>query len=657
MAHAAARSPLLTPPTGFGVFDRQDDLGLRVTLTWNHRPECFAYHVYRADDVLGPYECIGGVSGATMGDFPFFLDDGIRPGHTYYYKVAAIDSSWREGPPGFPITVKPPAYRRASGVGKSIVCSIADQRVYFLENDVVVNILRCSTGAGGTPTGGYRIMDHRGTVSGCNYWMDWKPNYGMHAWPSYLGEYEENLGVTPRSHGCIRLHPLEASWAYNWSADGTPLTVTGASCGRLPIQGMSIINGAKAPSNNWYFAEGYTGGQFLEYLSLFNPGKSQVAARTTYYPEGAGPVSETYFVPPGSRQTIFVNGVSGLPRVGHSTKVEADGGIVVQRSEYFNYSGRRGGDCTLGAPELSKNWYFAEGYAGPGFDTYLLLFNPNEETIGLTVTYSPEGSAPIPARYYMNPRSRGTILVNAVPGCGGKSVSFKVDSDEPIVSERATYFTKGMVPNGINGGDCTMGITTPSKTWYLSEGCTSGFFDEYLEVLNPGGGMATVQAVFYPESGPYGFNFQVPPNTRGTISVDAIPGLGAANTPVKVTSDQDIVVEESMYYSRDSKRGGDAANAIAEPSKDWYFSEGYTGGSFDEYLLLFNPGDEGLQANLIFHIEGGGDVSWAVGLPPRSRITLRVDEVPGLQWAGSAVELHSEKPFVAQESEYYCIPR
>ena len=59
----------------------------------------------------------------------------------------------------------------------------------------------------------------------------------------------------------------------------------------------------------------------------------------------------------------------------------------------------------------------------------------------------------------------------------------------------------------------------------------------------------------------------------------------------------------------------------------------------------------------MFHPEGGQDVGWAVGLPPRTRITLHVDDVPGVQWVGSAVELHSEKPFVVQESEYYCKPR
>ncbi|MBM3957983.1 MAG: L,D-transpeptidase, partial [Gemmatimonadetes bacterium] len=301
-----------TPPTGVEVFDRQEDLGIRVTLSWSHRPECAGYHVYRAAKPDGAYELVGGVSADTMEEFPFFLDDGVTGGETYYYRVAALDGSWREGPMSEPVSAEPPSYRRSSGVGKYMVCSIGDQRVYFFENDVIVNILRCSTGAGGTPTGNYRILAHRGTVSGCPFWMDWKPNYGMHSWPSYLGGYEENLGVYPRSHGCIRLHPLEASWAYYWAPDGTPLTITYASLGRLPLQGASCSAGATKPSRTWYFAEGYTGGEFLEYLLLFNPGATEVNAKTTYYPENAPPVTEVYNVPAGTRRTVFVNGVTGL---------------------------------------------------------------------------------------------------------------------------------------------------------------------------------------------------------------------------------------------------------------------------------------------------------------------------------------------------------
>lgn len=648
------------PPIGLEVFNRQEDLGLRVTLSWNNRTDCLGYRVYRAERMDGTYELVGGVSAETMADYPFFLDDGVTGGKTYYYRVSALDGSWREGPRSEPVKATPPSFRRASGVGKSIVCSIGDQRVYFFENDVVVNILRCSTGAGGTPTGSYRILAHRGTVSGCNYWMDWRPNYGMHAWPSYLGAFEENLGVTPQSHGCIRLHPLEASWPYYWAPDGTPLTVTYQSLGRLPLQGASCSAGATAPSKTWYFAEGFTGGEFLEYLALFNPGTTTVSARTTYYPENTGPVTETYSLPPGSRQTVSVNGVSGLPASGHAIKVEVleeDGGIIAEQTEYFNYGGRRGGHASIGAASPLKEWYFAEGYTGGMFDTYLLLFNPGAGYTKTTVTFFPEGAAPVVQEYNLPPFYRGTILENAVPGLASTGVSCKVSSQQPIAAERTMYFVIGPMPNGINGGDCAIGVDKPSKTWYLAEGCTAGFFDEYILVMNPNSETITVNAVFFPATGPYGYQFQVAPNSRGTLSVDSVPGLESTDTGALITCDRDIVVERAMYCSRDSRRGGHVSNGISAPSKDWYFAEGYTGGTFDEYILLLNPGDEPTVANFVFHTENGNDIGYACAVPPKRRLTVHVDEIPGVEWTGSAVEIHCDRPVVAEQSEYFCIPR
>jgi len=654
---AAAVGP--PPPVGLEVFNRQEDLGLRVTLSWSHRPECMGYRVYRAGAVDGPYVCVGGISGETMADFPFFLDDTARGGNAYYYGVSALDASGVEGPQTVPVRAAPPVYYRTSAVGKSIVCSLTNQRVYFYENGVVVNILRCSTGASGTPTGNYHIMDHRGTVSSCNYWMDWRPNYGMHAWPSYLSAFEENLGVHPCSHGCIRLHPLEAYWPYSWAPDGTPLTVTYDSLlGGLPLQGLSCSSGATRPYRTWYFAEGFTGGTFLEYLVMFNPGAAPVVAKTTYYPEGAAPVTENYAIAAGSRYTVCVNNVGGLPRSGHATRVESEGGgIVAQQAEYFDYGGRRGGSATAGATRPSRGWYFAEAYTGPGFDTYLLLFNPDNRSALTTVTFCPEGAAPVTMQYDLPPLYRGTVLVNAVPGLAGKQLSFKVEAERAIVAERSEYFAIGMMPNGINGGDCTVGSPKPSTAWYLAEGSTAGFFDEYVLVSNTGNETANVDAVFYPPTGPYGYRFQVAPNSRGTVSVDSIPGLGSTDTGAVITSDRPIVVERALYCSRDSRRGGDTSPGVSSLSKDWYFAEGYTGGTFDEYILLLNPGDLPTTANMVFHTEGAGDVGYACGLPPRTRIAVHADDIPGVEWVGSAVEIHCDQPIAAEQSETFCIPR
>ncbi len=655
-AAAAASGP--PPPTGLEVFRREGDLGLRVTLSWNQQPGVAGYRVHRSASASGPYEPIGGASAASWGDYPFFLDDSAEPGSRYYYRVSSVDGNWTEGEQSACALARTGKGRRASAGPKSIVVSLADQRAYFLESGTVVNILRVSTGASGTPTGNYRILAHRGTVSGCAYWMDWKPNYGMHAWPSYLGAYEENLGVHPRSHGCVRLHPLEAYWPYLWAPDGTPFTVTGGSAGRLPLQGTSCTTGASAPSKTWYLAEGFVGADFMEFVHFFNPRAEPASAVTTYRPEGREPISETYYLPPGSKQTILVNNVTGMPfGVGHGIDVVSTEPIVVQQSEYFNWANRRGGTTTMASSAPAKTWYFAEGYTGGLFSTFLLLFNPGDSPTPCHVTYLVEGGPPCFHDFTMAPGSRSTTLVNALPGMNQQAFSIKVESGKPVIAQRNIYFDWTGFAYGINGGDSVVGVTNPSNTWYLAEGSTANYFTEYVLLMNPTDKLANINVEFATAQGPLAYGCRVAPYSRGTIHVNAIPGLESADTGAIITSDVGIVVERAMYLGRDSRRGGDVTAGITTPSIDWYFADGNTGGTFDEYILVMNPGPEPTVANFLFHLDNGTDIAANYPVGPKSRITLHVDDFPGLDWTGSAVEVHADKPVVAEQANYFCIPR
>jgi hypothetical protein len=650
------------PPEGLEIIRRQEDRGIRVTLSWNHRSDCSGYRVHRSESPDGPFREVGGVSGSTMEDYPFFLDDTVFGGKTYYYRVGAIDEEWREGPPGPAVRCDVERYYRKSSASKSIAVSLADQRLYCFEDGVVVNIFRVSTGSiGPTPTGNYRIYGHRRWVENCEYWMDWKTNYGIHAWPRYSDgyrDYEESLGVSPRSHGCIRLHPLEAYWPYYWAPDGTPLTVTWASLGRLPLKGASCSEGATELSRVWYFAEGFKGADFMEYILLFNPGATPVEATLTFYPEGADPVSERCVIDAGSRKTVSVNDLGAVPMsVGHSVKVEATGDIVAQQSEYYEYAGKRGGHTTMGTREPSSSWYFAEGYTGGQFSTYLLLFNPGRKHARVVVTYHPEGFSPYVHEFTMPPESRGTTLVNALPDMLDRSVSIAVESDEPLVAGRTVFFAWPGHSNAINGGHASSGSPAGSETWYLAEGCTGHFFDEYILVSNPTGELATFNIEFIGSNGNSVYTWQLAPKSRATVAVDQISGLENAEVSAIVTSDREIVVERAMYYARDSRRGGHVSAAVEEPSTDWYFAEGYTGGTFDEYLMLFNPGYDPATAVITYHLENGTQVNACYGVAPRSRVTVHVDDYPGMNWTASAVEIHSDRPLVAEQAHYFCVPR
>ncbi|MDY6794684.1 MAG: hypothetical protein SWK76_05320, partial [Actinomycetota bacterium] len=98
------------------------------------------------------------------------------------------------------------------------------------------------------------------------------------------------------------------------------------------------VVGATSLSDTYYFAEGYTGDGFEEWLCLMNPAATATTAQVTYmFDDGS---TESTNVPIGatSRQTVNVNDAVGEGK-NVSIKVEADSTIVAERPIYFNYKG------------------------------------------------------------------------------------------------------------------------------------------------------------------------------------------------------------------------------------------------------------------------------------------------------------------------------
>jgi hypothetical protein len=100
----------------------------------------------------------------------------------------------------------------------------------------------------------------------------------------------------------------------------------------------------------FYFAEGYTGEGFEEWLCIQNPGVAPVNVIITYYPEG-GEAPITKVAPPiaaYSRYTVYVNEYAGT---GLSISAEAgsDQPVIVERPMYFNFQGKwTGGHDVVG---------------------------------------------------------------------------------------------------------------------------------------------------------------------------------------------------------------------------------------------------------------------------------------------------------------------
>jgi hypothetical protein len=149
-------------------------------------------------------------------------------------------------------------------------------------------------------------------------------------------------------------------------------------------------------------------------------------------------VHKSYSVPAKQRRTVSVNQAIG-PDKDVSVSLHSDDGFVAERPMYFNYHGAwDGGHDVIGASPTTTA-LFAEGYTGAGFEEWLCIQNAGTPEAYITVTYYPEGGAPITRAHVVAPGSRYTIDVNADAGAN-QSISARVDSDQPVLVERPMYF-------------------------------------------------------------------------------------------------------------------------------------------------------------------------------------------------------------------------
>jgi hypothetical protein len=107
-----------------------------------------------------------------------------------------------------------------------------------------------------------------------------------------------------------------------------------------------------------------------------------------------------------------------------------------------------------------------------------------------------------------------------------------------------------------------------------------------------------------------------------------------------------------------SYRGGDGNDVVlTDPTAalTYYLAEGSTGQFFDDDVLIANPTTTDAPITLTFLREGGQTVVEHRTVPAQSRLTVRVEEIPGLESAAASVEVKSEQrvPLVVERSMFW----
>jgi parallel beta-helix repeat protein len=438
----------------------------------------------------------------------------------------------------------------------------------------------------------------------------------------------------------------------------------GTALGPAPV--VVVVDGTALNTDNaftvtptassFYFAEGYTGNNFAEYLCIGNINNAEATANVTYMFSDGNTKDVSYNVPANSRYTVNVNDEVGAGKEVSIRVLSETDNLVAERPMYFNYNGVwTGGSVAVGAPSPAKNWYFAEGNTLDGFDQYVTVLNPGNAVANLNFHYMVEGQGEVTTGARVDPNTRATFKTRDQIG-SGKNASLYLESDQDVVAERPMYFNyRGLASNNWTGGHDVVGTNSPAKDWYFAEGTTRAGFEEWLTLQNPGSSDITVNATYQlgPSQGdPVQKSFTVPARQRLTVSVNVELGAEKDNS-VYLSSSSDFIAERPMYFDyHGAWDGGHDVLGANDSANTWFFADGYTGDNFNEWLCLQNPGTDAANVTITYYPKSGTPSTKPWTVPPNSRLTVNVNDDAGSNLEISA-KVSSDRPIIAERPMYF----
>jgi hypothetical protein len=432
--------------------------------------------------------------------------------------------------------------------------------------------------------------------------------------------FVSNFQGSTVSNGCqVDFDPGQLLVPRNCSASGAMGTIPGALPPSATAAHAASATPTPLPSVPWqapivaraFFAEGYTGEGYHEYLSVLNPHRRPLDAQLTLYrTDGATRLVQVH-VAGLARRTLDVNSLA--PRAGTAMRVTADQSFVAERALYAPTGG---GSIAAGAPLPERRWYVAEGYAGQGYAESLRIFNPYDSTASLTFTaYTERGAMRVSHRAAAG-GTRINVPFSALTLNGSSSIV--IDSNEPVVVESIVQI------GGNLGPSAAMALTAPSQTWYFPDGSTLAGNQEFFSLFNPGGSPALVRVQpFSTGDVPHAIIVHIPAHARASLPLH--DKLQHASLAALLQSDQPIVAQEVRY----TEHGGVAlVDGVTQPSRSWGLAEGYAGAGFSEWLALFNPATRHAQAMVRLFGRNGLDHILRVQVPAQRVFYVYVNDVP-----------------------------
>jgi lysophospholipase L1-like esterase len=284
---------------------------------------------------------------------------------------------------------------------------------------------------------------------------------------------------------------------------------------------------------------------------------------------------QTFTLPASGRRTIYVNSevrdslnrpiAEPFSTVVRQTSGGTNADLVVERAMYWN--GFEGGHGSAGVTAPSTTWLFAEGVCGGdasfSWQTYLLLANPGLTDATATITFFRDIGGPVQKQVTVPAGRRQTLFLNdlrfgEVAALANASFSIRVSSDQPVLAERAVYWSS----NGVTfiEGNNSPGVNAEATKWAFAEGIegvvqlNGPSHDSYFLVSNANAQPLMLKATFVREDGRgVVVTRTIPAQSRATILTSGLAELTHTRFAAFIESVNDpaplpFVAERATYW-------------------------------------------------------------------------------------------------------------
>ena len=414
-------------------------------------------------------------------------------------------------------------------------------------------------------------------------------------------------------------------------------------------------------SKLWYFAEGRVGAGFKEFLTLSNPTQTSCNVKIQYLTQpdkGTGGTKIVIVsVPATSRVTDWVNsdlgvsptgpGISDAAIITVNTAITPNcNGIVAERPMYFNAIGVNSGSDVIGITHTGTTFYFADlavgnETSGGSYASFIPMLNPGTTVATVTVSYFANGQKVGSQQLAVAPNARGTIFpASAIPALP-PHVAVMLQSTQPIVVERPTYFRNihGGNAGVVSGATDVIGTQNISHDWLFAEGFTGRGFQQNFVIANldPSLTQANVSInLEYTDGTRRTYNVLVNPQSQllWDVNANALYPTSQAVSAEITSNGANIIVERQMFFKYNHVGNGrtlavtggtDVVGQVGPAVTTSYsFAEGYTNAGYDEWLTLQNPTANSETITITLANAKGNAYTFSVSVLSHSRFTVDI---------------------------------